>query len=294
MALTKVGKEGITGISNSSDANAITIDSSENVMIGTTNTLPAINNVSGISLAAQYGGRLEVSRDDNEAVAINRKTSDGSLVSLKKDGSTVGLIGSKGGDLTLGTGAIGVRFEDSNNAIVPFDTGTLGSSDNDIDLGKSSVRWNDLYLGGNLYIGGTGSANALDDYEEGTWTPTFGGSSSNPSVTLDLQYGTYTKIGNVVIARFGIGTDAVSSTGSGSLLVNGLPFTANSLGDFESGPALAYSFGQTIVDMVMGIPANTTAVIIYSNNNGASTFTTSALTDGLNKNRLIGTVIYTV
>ena len=36
MALTKVGKEGITGISNSSDATAITIDSSEHVGIGTT------------------------------------------------------------------------------------------------------------------------------------------------------------------------------------------------------------------------------------------------------------------
>ena len=36
MALTKVGKEGITGIDNSSDATAITIDSSERVMIGTT------------------------------------------------------------------------------------------------------------------------------------------------------------------------------------------------------------------------------------------------------------------
>jgi hypothetical protein len=36
MALTKIGKEGITGISNSSDANAITIDSSERVGIGTT------------------------------------------------------------------------------------------------------------------------------------------------------------------------------------------------------------------------------------------------------------------
>jgi hypothetical protein len=37
MALTKVGKEGITGISNSSDATAITIDSSENVGIGCAN-----------------------------------------------------------------------------------------------------------------------------------------------------------------------------------------------------------------------------------------------------------------
>jgi len=39
MALTKIGKEGITGISNSSDATAITIDSSENVGIG--NTTPS-------------------------------------------------------------------------------------------------------------------------------------------------------------------------------------------------------------------------------------------------------------
>jgi len=35
MALTKIGKEGITGISNASNANAITIDASENVGIGT-------------------------------------------------------------------------------------------------------------------------------------------------------------------------------------------------------------------------------------------------------------------
>ena len=44
MALTKVGKEGITGISNSSDATAITIDSSENVGVGTTTP----SNVSGV------------------------------------------------------------------------------------------------------------------------------------------------------------------------------------------------------------------------------------------------------
>ncbi len=46
MALTKVGKEGITGISNSSDATAITIDSSENVGIGTASpsSLLHINN----------------------------------------------------------------------------------------------------------------------------------------------------------------------------------------------------------------------------------------------------------
>ena len=49
MALTKVGKEGITGISNSSDATAITIDSSENVGIGTTS--PGFSNGSGLEVA---------------------------------------------------------------------------------------------------------------------------------------------------------------------------------------------------------------------------------------------------
>ena len=57
MALTKVGKEGITGISNSSDATAITIDSSENVGIGTASPSSKLNvvgagSVTGISIKA--------------------------------------------------------------------------------------------------------------------------------------------------------------------------------------------------------------------------------------------------
>ena len=35
-------------------------------------------------------------------------------------------------------------------------------------------RFKDLYLSGGVYLGGTGAANKLDDYEEGTWTPTLG------------------------------------------------------------------------------------------------------------------------
>ena len=42
------------------------------------------------------------------------------------------------------------------------------NTDNANDLGSSTKRWKDLYLSGGLYIGGTTSANFLDDYEEGT------------------------------------------------------------------------------------------------------------------------------
>jgi len=70
-------------------------------------------------------------------------------------------------------------------------------------------------------------ANTLDDYEEGTWTPTFGGGSSNPTVTYSNQYGYYTKIGNLVYLTFRIGASAYSG-GGGALYIKGMPFSVSS------------------------------------------------------------------
>ena len=70
-------------------------------------------------------------------------------------------------------------------------------------------------------------ANTLDDYEEGTWTPTitFGGGSTG--VTYSNQKGNYTKIGNRVFVSCYL---AVSNKGSssGAVAINGLPFTSSS------------------------------------------------------------------
>ena len=48
-----------------------------------------------------------------------------------------------------------------------------------------------------IYIGGTGSANHQDDYEEGTWTPGLSGSYSNAGTTTGRSF-KYTKLGNIV------------------------------------------------------------------------------------------------
>jgi hypothetical protein len=61
------------------------------------------------------------------------------------------------------------------------------ATNNTIDLGGSGNAYRDLYLGGGLYVGGTVAANKLDDYEEGTWTPTLTGASSNPTVPYTTQ-----------------------------------------------------------------------------------------------------------
>ena len=73
-----------------------------------------------------------------------------------------------------------------------------------------------------LYIGGTGSANFLEDYEEGSWTPAV--SSGNASFST-LQ-GRYTKIGNQVTLWVRIAGGSGYS-GSSALIINGLPFTNN-------------------------------------------------------------------
>jgi hypothetical protein len=66
-------------------------------------------------------------------------------------------------------------------------------------------------------------ANTLDDYEEGTFTPTVIGSSSAGTATYSIQSGSYTKIGNTV--NFWLKLSWTGGTGTGILQVSSLPFT---------------------------------------------------------------------
>jgi hypothetical protein len=77
---------------------------------------------------------------------------------------------------------------------------------------------------GLTFNGDTAAANALDDYEEGTWTMgvSFGGASVG--VTYSQNIGTYTKIGRqVTVNGYIVLTSKGSSTGGAN--ITGLPFT---------------------------------------------------------------------
>jgi hypothetical protein len=78
--------------------------------------------------------------------------------------------------------------------------------------------------GGIQFNGDTAAANALDDYEEGTWTPTLLGSITNPSITYISRSGSYTKVGRQVTCNFEIGTSS-NIGGVGNIRISGLPFT---------------------------------------------------------------------
>jgi hypothetical protein len=75
------------------------------------------------------------------------------------------------------------------------------------------------------FNGDTAAANALNDYEEGTWTPTYTG--TNITITsYGNRNGYYTKIGRLVTITFNIMTEAVSVIGSENVNIEGLPFAA--------------------------------------------------------------------
>lgn len=96
--------------------------------------------------------------------------------------------------------------------------------------------------GGIQFNGDTAAANALDDYEEGTWTPSFVMGTSG-TVTMDSVLGRYTKVGNLVTCT-GYANAASVSSPVGELRIAGLPFTTGTGGD-SSINIYAYGFGNT-------------------------------------------------
>ena len=86
-------------------------------------------------------------------------------------------------------------------------------------------------------------ANTLDDYEEGTWTPTLSASTSGTITTTDRS-GTYTKVGNIVTVQGYFNVASVSSP-VGDFRVGGLPFTANATYGFGSASIQPYGFAIT-------------------------------------------------
>ena len=73
--------------------------------------------------------------------------------------------------------------------------------------------------------GSGASSSVLDDYEEGTWTPTLDASTTSPTVGYEsFRNGTYVKIGKLVYVTFIMDLSSISG-GSGTTLITNLPYT---------------------------------------------------------------------
>jgi len=133
---------------------------------------------------------------------------------------------------------------------------------------------------GGIHIGGTGSANLLDDYEVGTWTAGLQINNDTTGITYTTRSASYIKIGKLVFVE---GDIQLSSKGSntGNVKIEGLPFTiydrtggtsldgGASLCAFQGGTSGIYSpiglvgtGGSTDIQMYI---ANTSGANISSN-----------------------------
>ncbi len=221
------------GTVNGNMVERMRIDSSGNLFVAT--TTEASDDVGHALLA---NGAAYHTTDGTYAGLFNRKSSNGEVVQIRKDNTVVGKIGIETGGLTVDGEAnhSGIMF--SASSFLPRKN--YSSADGTVDLGTTDGRWKDLYLGGGAFIGGTGSANKLDDFEIGTWTPSlqFGGGTTG--IAYSQQFGNYTKIGRLVHIKMRVLLSNKGSS-SGAAEITGFPF--NAADDFTS---VSFEKGQEV------------------------------------------------
>jgi hypothetical protein len=113
-------------------------------------------------------------------------------------------------------------YDSGGGGYIAFRTDTTGGTD--LERARFNNAGNLAFTSGNgidfSATSGTGTSELLDDYEEGTWTPSFGNTGG---VTYDQQSGRYTKIGRAVHIQGVIRWSAF--TPSSNVFLGGLPFT---------------------------------------------------------------------
>jgi len=173
----------------------------------------------------QNDGFIGASRDSFHVATLNRNTSDGDIAIFRKNNATVGSIGTESNAFTIDGGGGYAGLYIGINSVLARNSGAL--ADGSKDIGNASYRWKDLYLSGGVYLGGTGAANHLDDYEEGTHTATISPTTSG-TITLNSTNNVlaYTKVGRVVHITGDLVIVSVSSAVGTSVEIS-LPFAIN-------------------------------------------------------------------
>ena len=125
----------------------------------------------------------------------------------------------------LGTGTIAVRLGSSNTEVAEFTSDGLKlPSGKGIDFSATDGPSD-----------GTDTSELLDDYEEGTFTPFFGASVTNPTYTTASADGYYTKIGNQVTCWGLIIVNGTPTNGSGTWYVTSFPYVSANLSYRQNG-----------------------------------------------------------
>jgi hypothetical protein len=195
---------GTTGIFGADATNErMRIDSSGNLLVGSTILDQANNsNTANCGINLLESGIVSGSTNGTAVAYFNRLTSDGGIVSFRKDGTTVGIIGTKIDDLTIGTGGTGIRFDVGLSSIIPYSVSPEGNTNGSTSLGVSTARFKDAHFSGTVNAANISetvyalSGTALDPANGGIQTKTLAANTtftdslaSGESLVLQLEAG---------------------------------------------------------------------------------------------------------
>ena len=205
---TRTGSGNITVSNNIAGAGTIS-----GTNISASGTLAVTGNASASTIA--LGGRSFNAGATPLGVNFSSASGSGLHINDTNSGNLGGMLQFYSGS---GTGTLRANIQNANNAGVHMCVGTSGS----------------VVFTQNGYV----AANALDDYEEGTWTPDLR-NADNPN-TFTTEDGYYTKVGNRVFAQFRC--DYGNTGGGGGIQIRNLPFSYN--GNFSCVGIVAVNGGS--------------------------------------------------
>ena len=272
----RVDDTGKVGIGVGAPSATLQIESSDSKKLLITNTDFDQATQAGSTFDIGFGATSGVTYTDVRALIFGR--SDWGDLILQRGGGNVGIGTSNpssfAGDCELAVAkAGGARFGISGSSRTFFVQGNTSNDQLDFGRRTGSNTNDDIIFSaradGITFNGDTAAANELNDYEEGTFTPTI-----TDATAYATQLGYYTKVGRLV--TFAIRVQPTAGTGSASALeIGGLPFTSASISAGPYGGAFR-SYGTlvdegTIVNLNYHIPTNNTAIRPLSNTSAIAT-----------------------
>jgi len=220
---------------------AMTLTAAGELLVGGTTSLYGSSGKLTVEGAA--GGVLSLFRNDTSVSAANNL---GQINFWGNDttSNTPTVLAFVNG-VTSGTHSAGDNPTDVVFGTTPDGTGTAAEAGRVTQAGSYVLKGGTTSIAAGVGIifpatqVASANANSLDDYEEGTWTPTIVG-STNPVYGASIAQGKYTKIGSMVYVEFLIVITSVTSQGVGNIQISGMPFS-NSSGSYQSNISFTYN-----------------------------------------------------
>jgi hypothetical protein len=273
-----LGASGTATLASATITGDLTVDTST-LKVDSTNNRVGIGTATpgaGYSLdilGAAVGG-IRVSSNNYPNLVVDSANSNGALVFFQEGGTTQARIGHL-------TGVTGLEFSGNNgtaatNVHYGIDATGISTWKNVGGVAGTAMTLNatsNLVLrGGTAGANGVGltfpatqvassDANCLDDYEEGTWTPVFQGTTTNGTYVYSTQVGRYTKVGNLVTVFGHLVISSITLAATGVMRIGGLPFTTSSVNVYAAA-TVGWTDLITISSGTLALSVNTGGVII--------------------------------